>query len=633
MVKLKYRAEIDALRAIAVSAVIIYHAKIFLFNELFLPGGFLGVDIFFVISGYLISSLIFRELDETKNFSFKNFYERRARRILPALFFVILVSIPFGWLYIQPTGFIDFAKSVLFSIGFTSNLYFYSVGQVYGAESGLLKPLLHTWSLSIEEQYYIIFPLLFFILYKFFKKKVFAIVFLVAFVSLVFSSFFSNINPSLNFYVLFSRIWELLAGTIIFFLEKLNKKKNNRLINNSLVGIGLLIIFSSFFLFQNEIGYPNLETLYPILGVMLVIYYSGPDVLMTRLLSNKLLVSIGLISYSLYLWHYPIFAFARLGHLTHSYNDYFFTGLLIFICSTLSYFFIEKPFRVKKIINFKYFLISIFGTLSILIVISLNIISNKGYDKRFPLEGTFQLDNMKYKEDVRLLKYELGSPNFTSLEKKKILVFGNSHGRDFFNMFALNKDLFPDYEFSMMDGQVRCLKTLIDEKSLCKRKVPKKLLDNFLKSDFIIISTAYNKEDLNEIESAVKMLKQSQKKVIITSMMPKFYFKNSRSLIDEFFYINKRLPNINEKETLEKKKFDLSINETDQINLILRNISKRNNVKFLDKKDYLCINTSKKCFVLTDKNKKIETDESHLTVSGAKFFGEVISKINWLEID
>ena len=119
MIKLRYRPEIDFLRAVAVGAVIVYHAKIYILGNLFLPGGFLGVDIFFVISGYLISSLIFQELDKNRNFSFLNFYERRARRILPALIFVIIVCLPFSWVFILPTSFIDFAKSILFSLGFT----------------------------------------------------------------------------------------------------------------------------------------------------------------------------------------------------------------------------------------------------------------------------------------------------------------------------------------------------------------------------------------------------------------------------------------------------------------------------------------------------------------------------------
>jgi len=159
--KLKYRPEIDSLRAIAVIAVIIYHAKINLFGYQLFPGGYLGVDIFFVISGYLITSIIFNELQLKKNFSFTNFYLRRGRRILPALFFLLLCCIPFSWFILLPSSYIDLSKSILYSLGFSSNFYFYFTGLEYGAIDGLLKPLLHTWSLAVEEQYYILFPILF----------------------------------------------------------------------------------------------------------------------------------------------------------------------------------------------------------------------------------------------------------------------------------------------------------------------------------------------------------------------------------------------------------------------------------------------------------------------------------------
>ena len=146
--KITYRPEIDGLRAIAVIAVILYHSQINIFGHKSFKGGFIGVDIFFVISGYLISSIIFKELFLKGSFSFKNFYERRIRRILPALLFVMLASLPFAWLYMRPTIFIDFSKSILYSIGFSSNFYFWYSGGRYGAESELLKPFLHTWSLS-----------------------------------------------------------------------------------------------------------------------------------------------------------------------------------------------------------------------------------------------------------------------------------------------------------------------------------------------------------------------------------------------------------------------------------------------------------------------------------------------------
>jgi peptidoglycan/LPS O-acetylase OafA/YrhL len=631
MIKLKYRPEIDALRAIAVMAVIIYHAKIYFLGNLILPGGFLGVDIFFVISGYLISSLIFRELVETKSFSFKNFYERRARRILPALFLVILVSIPFAWKYILPTSFVDYAKSILYSIGFGSNFYFYLSGQLYGAESGLLKPLLHTWSLAIEEQYYIVFPLLFLIIYNYFKNKIIIIIFTIAISSLIFSEYLTEVNASLNFYILLSRSWELLIGTLIFLLEFFKKKKTINIYNNFFILGGLMLIMSSFFLFESADGHPNIKSIYPIMGVSLVIYFSSAEVFVTRLLSNRIIVGVGLISYSLYLWHYPIFAFSRIAYFTKNIFDYSLVALALFILSILTYFFIEKPFRSKKKINIKYFLLILLSVSIFLITISLSIIKNKGFEYRFPSDGKFNLDNLKYTEQVRLKKYELGNPSFISEDKKKILIFGNSHGRDFFNMFALNRELFPKYEFSMMDGQFRCLKFL-NKKKLCKKKISKKMLDIFNQSDIFIISTRYTQRDFKEFEKIIQILSIYKKKIIITSNSPIFYFKNSRNLIDEFYYKNQRLPNKEEKLIIEKNKFKFKKN-SNLDNQLLREISKKNNVRFLDKIDYICANIELKCSVLTDKNEKIHHDEAHQTLAGSKYFGRIVAEQDWLKID
>ena len=529
-------SNLQILRAVAALSVVLYHirgtAESYSYNPkiVSLLGnlGSSGVDIFFVISGYLISSLIYREIKETKTFSFKNFYERRARRILPALFVVILVSIPFAWKYILPTSFVDYAKSILYSIGFGSNFYFYFSGQLYGTESGLLKPLLHTWSLSIEEQYYIIFPLLFFVICNYFKNRIIIIISIIILLSLIFSEYLTDANASLNFYILLSRAWELLLGTLLFLLESFRKKKVN-IYNNLYILIGLILIVSSFFLFEDSNGHPNVKSLYPIMGVVLVIYFSSAEVFMTKLLSNKIMVGVGLISYSLYLWHYPIFAFSRISYFTKGIFDNGIVGLVIIILSLLTYFFIEKPFRSKKKINSKYFLLLLFSVLIFLTIFSLNIIKNKGFEYRYPPDGKFSLDNQKYSEQVRLKKYELGSPNFISKNKIKILIFGNSHGRDFFNMFALNDGLFSDYEFSMMDGQVHCLRFL-DEKKLCEKKLSKKMLSIFHQSDVFLISTRYSKKDVKELNKVIQILKTNKKKIIITSDYPQFYFVNSRNL-------------------------------------------------------------------------------------------------------
>ncbi len=182
--QLKYRPEIDGLRAISVISILLYHAELSFFDKILFTGGFVGVDIFFVISGYLISNIIFSELLQNKNFNFANFYERRARRILPMLFVVLLISCPIAFYILLPNNFHEYIDSIISSIFFFSNFFFYSVATEYGAESSLLKPLLHTWSLAIEEQFYLFFPIIVFLLFKFHQNlliKILTLLFLVSF--------------------------------------------------------------------------------------------------------------------------------------------------------------------------------------------------------------------------------------------------------------------------------------------------------------------------------------------------------------------------------------------------------------------------------------------------------------------
>ena len=632
MVRLNYRPEIDCLRAIAVIAVIIYHAKINILDNLLFPGGFLGVDIFFVISGYLISSLIFQELEKEKNFSFKKFYERRARRILPALIFVILICLPFSWIYILPTSLIDFSKSILFSLGFGSNFYFYFTGLEYGAESGLLKPLLHTWSLAIEEQFYLVFPLIFFLLFKFFNDFKIKIVFAMILASLAFAIFFSSVNSSLNFYLIFSRIWEILIGTLIYFFEKFRVKQPSTFQSNLFVTLGLIVILFSFISIESSKGHPNIISIPLILSVGLIIYFSRQEAIVVKFLSNKIFINIGLISYSLYLWHYPIFAFSRIGYLTKNIYNEISVVLIILVLSILTYFFIEKPFRSNQIVKFKYFISSIVFTFLILITFSFFVIFNKGFENRYPLHGKFNLDNLKYTEEVRIFKYETGSPEFKdNTNQNKILIFGNSHGRDLFNIFILNDKLFSENQFSMLDGQVHCL-TKISYFKLCKKNLSSKSRNIFLESEIFVISQDWSLQDLDNIDEVIKLLKMYNKKIVITSNHPDFYFKNSRNIIDEFYLNNKRLPTKFEKIKLENNKFNSENKRTKNINKFLKEYSKLNNIIFLDKKDFLCRNNQNRCYVLTDDNNKIHIGGGHITLSGAKFFGKLISSMDWFKL-
>ena len=380
-----YRPEIDGLRAIAVGVVILYHAQITIFGHQPFKGGFIGVDIFFVISGYLITSIILKELVTTGSFSFKHFYERRIRRILPALLFVMLVSLPFAWMYLLPSSFVDFSKSILYSLGFSSNFYFHYSGQQYGADSGLLKPFLHTWSLSVEEQYYILFPIVLLIAFKYFRKYLIHILILGFVVSLGLAEWGSRNHPSASFYFLHTRMWELIAGSFLAYLEiTLGYRSKYKTLNLILPTIGLFLIGHSILFFKDEMFHPSFYTLSPIIGVCLIIWFSNKDELITKILSTKLFVGIGLISYSLYLWHYPIFAFARSFEFTEgSLFKKLLVGIIILILSIVSYYLVERPARNKNN-KFKVIIISLIISISILVVLNFNIIQKEGYKNRVP---------------------------------------------------------------------------------------------------------------------------------------------------------------------------------------------------------------------------------------------------------
>jgi peptidoglycan/LPS O-acetylase OafA/YrhL len=413
--KLTYRPEIDGLRAIAVVAVIFYHAQITILGYQPFKGGFIGVDIFFVISGYLITSIILKELLTTGTFSFKYFYERRIRRILPVLLFVMLVALPLAWVCLLPNDFVDFSKSILYSLGFSSNFYFHHSGQIYGVESGLIKPFLHTWSLSVEEQYYILFPIVLLVAFKYLRKYI-GIVLIIGFIiSLIIADWGSRNYPSLNFYVLPTRGWELLAGSILAYFEiKLGNRSKNQMLNLILPSVGFLLIAHSFIFFNYKIFHPSFYTLSPIIGVCLLIWFSHKDELITKILSTKLFVGIGLISYSLYLWHYPIFAFARITEFTHGdILKKLLLGMIILSLSILSYFLIERPSRNKKH-KFTFIFSCLFLFLFTLIILNSVIISKDGYKNRLP--------EILDVEDQKVLS----STIFNSSSHIKIFIVGDS---------------------------------------------------------------------------------------------------------------------------------------------------------------------------------------------------------------
>lgn len=432
MNKNNYFKEIDGLRAIAVFSVIFYHAEFIVFNTHLLSGGFLGVDIFFLISGYLITSIIVKKINTPNGFSFLDFYEKRVRRIIPGLLFVILCTLPFAYILMLPSQFIDFSKSIISSIFLISNFYFHYTHNLYGQEYTLIKPLLHTWTLSVEGQFYILFPILLVFIINFLKRYLILFLIIAVLVSILFSQYASVYHVSFNFYQIFSRMFEFLIGSLLSYFKynsypraELGILKSYKISDTIFPKLGIFLIFFSFFLFDDIDKLPSFYSLIPIFGVCLIIWFSHKDEIITKILSNKVLVFFGLISYSLYLFHFPIFAFSRILEVFNNYYKFIFIFLTI-IVSTFSYYYIEKPFRDKKIITSKKLIVLIIGLAIILVLLSYKVIKDHGIISRLP---------KVFQKKLRESNVELYQNN----NSQKVVLIGDSHAEVL--KYYLNEEL------------------------------------------------------------------------------------------------------------------------------------------------------------------------------------------------
>ena len=445
---MKYRAEIDGLRALAVVPVIFFHAGFGFFS-----GGFVGVDVFFVISGYLITTILIDDI-ENKRFSIINFYERRARRILPALFFIMLVCIFFAWMWMLPYQMKDFSKSIVAVSLFASNILFWRESDYFSAAMEE-KPLLHTWSLAIEEQYYFLFPIFLVTAWYFGRNKVFWMIIFMTAVSLLLSEWGWRNHAKANFYLAPTRVWELFFGSIAaFIVQKQGVQKNN-----VLAMIGLATILFSIFFYNETTPFPSFYALAPALGVVLFVLYAERETIAARLLSNRVFVGIGLISYSAYLWHQPIFVFVKLKlKYSPSVGVYAILIFLSFVFAFLSWRYIEKPFRSKN--KFKknvIFLYSLLGTVTFIVIglygyksdgfkeemlkykysnaerveanIVFNAINNDIYE---------EMANAKCNIWVRDTKYIDTAKIQSCFDKygKAIVVLGDSHAMNLYNILS-----------------------------------------------------------------------------------------------------------------------------------------------------------------------------------------------------
>lgn len=358
-----FREDIQFLRAVAVLAVVLYHAKF-----IDLAGGYLGVDVFFVISGYLIHGIITNDFVNHK-FSLINFYTRRVRRIFPALFVVVFATLPFLWFTLTPDQLKNYFQSIAAVFVFLSNILFFLEGGYFDLDSSL-KPLLHTWSLSIEAQFYVLYPLVFLFLFALFKNRIY--LFLVASVLLsLFAIWKFQGHGDLLFYIPAFRFWELIVGCIAYEIYRIRDVNYGAFIGAVLSSLGFIFILGSFFLPNGIYLSPGFQPLVAVLGVFLVLI--NKEDFSSFYLSSLLkpFMTIGAMSYSFYLWHQPLLVIAETypNKIGLKWDVYSLLAVLIsLLLAHLSFRFVENTFRKKNFINDRLF-IRFFFFLSFLSVV------------------------------------------------------------------------------------------------------------------------------------------------------------------------------------------------------------------------------------------------------------------------
>ena len=633
---MNYKAEIDGLRALSILAVILFHI-----NQDIFSGGFIGVDIFFLISGYLITKIIIADYSK-KRFSLLNFYQRRIRRILPALFFMVVIVYLFNIFFLENNYLKQFQTTLKPTIFFYSNFYFWLEHSDYFSPLHNIQLLIHTWSLSIEEQFYILYPLLFIFLFKKYKKVFFNIIIFIFVLSLIFSHLpgsFSNNFPFIDFknfnlkidkngflfFITPARVWELLLGAILVRVETFDiiKKK----IPQSILLL-LLILIIIFFILGSNINTPSpsVITLIPLLCVAIIILYfdKTKSSLVKLILTNSISIKIGLISYSLYLWHNPILNFLYHFLIEPTYLHLAVTIILIFIVSYLSWKFIEKPFR-KSSLSFSKVLFFLIIILILIKIISLYVENFKTRDVYFDtikIDNKLIISNEKYEKQNNEKKIQLSK----LIEKneidrkfktsgKKILLFGDSHATDSFLSLKIyeKKEAGIEFQFFTTDGLI----THSDYRT--GNLIPnfKNDLDNsqlVSQADYIMIAPNWNSFDLNFLPNLIDYFLNRNKKIIIVNQNPRLVSLRQAKYIQ----IKHKF------KTIEEGYYKLLNPEFFLINKRLKQIAKNKNVYYIDRFSWICNQNEKKCSILTKNNELMHLDGGHFTHEGIKDISEIV---------
>ncbi|MCG9512584.1 acyltransferase [Acinetobacter pittii] len=620
-----FRYDINGLRAYAILLVVLYHFGIPGFS-----GGFIGVDIFFVISGFLMTKNILDKI-EKNNFSLIKFYLARGIRIIPALLFLTFFISIIGWLLLIPEEYKTYAKHALSSINFISNIVYLRESGNYFATDTHNNILLHTWSLSVEWQFYIILPILLLIFSKIpnIKNKYGAIIILSTIISLIASYIISNKNQTFSFYMILTRAWEMLAGGIIYlYFSKINLSKFNKY---SLEIIGFSLILISLILFKPTTLWPSINALIPIIGTMLIIISNNQNSLFTK---NKFFQFLGNSSYSIYLWHWPIVFFVSYLSI-HNNLVTCIAIILSVLLGWLSYYFIETPTRKKlsKLSLTRSYLILIFMTVS-LSLFYIYIYKKDGFPIRatekylektalisYPSPETgwcfYSVDNLDYLPvGKKGLQCHIGSNKKTA---KSALLFGDSyagHNIPFWDTVGKQVDLninaistnwcFPSLGTNFTGPK----SSRAYEQCLINRKF---LKENIEKYDVIILAGRWaavyeDNKRTDELKDLIRTIKKSKIPLVI---------------MDSPYYFGQNIGNSYKRSAWLKNKFVLPVAEesdkkANTANHDLQNFSKKFDHTLYLLRDDLYRKDN------TDNNIPYSFDGGHISVYGslasAKFF-------------
>jgi peptidoglycan/LPS O-acetylase OafA/YrhL len=624
MDEIKYRSDIDGLRGVSILAVIAYH-----YNLGNVDGGFVGVDVFFVISGYLITTIILKEINNG-SFSFTNFYLRRIRRIFPAVLFLILVILVAGYFILLPSNYTKIGNSAFYSAFGLSNFYFLW-NTDYFDTAAEFRPLLHTWSLAVEEQYYLIWPILLLAIVKLGNRSVLirygAIVLLIV-MSLVFSQLsLTEDGQKTAFYMFHTRAWELGLGGLIALFPVLK----HRIAGTVLSTLGILMIAWSMITLSSDSPFPGLNALYPCIGAGLIIL-PKQDYYVYRMLSVKPLVFIGKISYSLYLWHWPLLVLYRhheTGRMPDQ-NDTLILLLLCFILSIFSWRYIEQRFRKKKTTSKKYVYVTGLSTMIGVGVLGMAVSQASGFPHRLP-EALRDVEKMT-RETVTsqnglvlahcfISSKSKGGVKFFSDEKcitidtnkRNAIIVGDSHAAHFGKAL---RDHYPGVQFSQVTGS-GCLPTLHAKGKTNCAILMRRAIDKAIPSgkyDTVIFSARWTRKGVDRLVEVVEWSKKYIKNVVIFGPTIEY---------------SKALPTLLAKSALRNdggeiieaaRKYKHSITRSRYLASKLEGLD----IQYYSLVDSVCPND--KCIVVDADGKPIQYDYGHFTYRGASLVIESLKQ-------